>query len=67
VTSVPDASKMSHDTFRKHLELRHLPEGDFSSLQAFTPGSHFAGNRPTFETYHDYLHRTFDYGHQHKQ
>lgn len=65
---VPSSVSMGDETFRKHLELRHIPEGDFSTLGKFAPGKHFSESRSTFETYHDYLHRTFEYdGHEHSE
>lgn len=65
---VPTSKGMDDETFRKHLELRHIPEEDFSTLMHFIPGKHFSDGRSTFETYHDYLHRTFDYdGHEHSE
>lgn len=65
---VPAASEMDDETFRKHLEARHLPEGDFSDLGGFRPGKHFSENRSTNETYHDYLHRMYEYdGHEHTE
>lgn len=62
---VPAPGAMDDETFRKHLQARHIPEGDFADLIEFYP-SNFRLNRPTYQTYHDHLHRTKDYGHQHK-
>lgn len=66
--TVPASDDMDDETFRKHLELRHLPEGDYADLVRFSPGKHFSDGRSTHEVYHDYLHRTFDYdGHEHTE
>lgn len=65
---VPSSRDMDDETFRKHLELRHIPEGDFSTLEGFHPGKHFSEGRPIFEVYHDHLHRMYDYdGHEHTE
>lgn len=65
--AVRKAHKMSDENFRTHLELRHIPAGDFADLTAFHPGSTFAANRPTHETYHAHLHRSHPerYDHEH--
>jgi hypothetical protein len=58
---------MEVETFRKHLEARHIPQGDFADLSAFSrEGTGFERDRHVFETYHDYLHRTNDYEHEHR-
>jgi hypothetical protein len=64
---VPATPEMTAETFRKHLEARHIPQGDFADLKAFNPeGTGFQRDRGTFETYHDHLHRTCDYEHEHR-
>lgn len=64
---VRKAAKMPDEDFRKHLELRHIPAGDYADLTAFHPGDAFRANRPTNETYHAHLHRTQPerYDHEH--
>lgn len=67
MVTVPSTSGMTADTFRKHLTARHIPEGDFADLVGFYgEGTGFERDRSTFETYHQYLHRTAEYGHQHR-
>lgn len=64
-TIVVAESRMDDESFRKHLELRHIPYGDFADMTAFRPGSTFSGNRRTLSTYHRYLHDRFEYPHEH--
>lgn len=67
MVSVPGTPDMDAETFRRHLEARHIPEGDFADLKRFSAvGTGFERDRDTFETYHNYLHRTYDYEHQHR-
>lgn len=63
---VPNSLDMESEIFRKHLEARHIPHGDFSNLKHFRPGSGFDRDRDTFETYHEHLHRRYDYPHEHQ-
>jgi hypothetical protein len=57
---------MDHETFRLHLEKRHVPFGDFADLKGFHPGSTFAVNRRTMSVYHRHLHDRWDYPHEHQ-
>lgn len=64
--TVPDTRAMSDETFRLHLEARHVPVGDFSNLTSFRSGKQFSENRATFETYHDRCHDKYEYeDHEH--
>jgi hypothetical protein len=56
---------MPAEDFRRHLELRHIPAGDFASLKGFHPGANFAHDRPTYAAYHTHLHERYDYDHTH--
>jgi hypothetical protein len=62
---VPAEVAMDAETFRKHLELRHIPAGDFGILGSFYPGRHFAHDRHVYATYHTHLHERYDYEHEH--
>jgi hypothetical protein len=55
-TEVQPAGDMSDKQFRKHLEKRHIPAGDFADLKWFHKGTTFSSNRPTHQTYHEYCH-----------
>lgn len=61
---VPASEDMDAETFRKHLEARHIPFGDFADMTALPPSA-IVPNRPTLETYHRYLHERYDYPHEH--
>jgi hypothetical protein len=54
---IPPAVEMSNKHFRKHLEGRHIPAGDYADLKSFHKGNAFNGNRPTHETYHAHCHK----------
>lgn len=65
---VVPASEMTDANFRRHLEERHLPRGDFADLEGFGPSAAaFAADRPTFQTYHDRQHDVYgeEYDHEH--
>ena len=62
---VPAVEDMVPEHFRRHLELRHIPAGDFATLKGFHPGEHFNRDRPTYTTYHTHLHERYDYDHEH--
>lgn len=62
---VPNVSIMDDETFRQHLELRHIPVGDFKDLKSFRSGQAFADNRSTYAAYHKHLHTLWEYDHEH--
>jgi hypothetical protein len=62
---VAQASAMPDENLLRHLNTRHLPFGDFTGLTELRGGRQFAANRPTYQTYHDWLHRSFEYEHEH--
>jgi hypothetical protein len=64
MVTVPASAGMDAETFRKHLELRHLPFGDFANMTRLVPSA-IEPNRSILETYHRYLHERFDYPHEH--
>lgn len=62
VISITD---MDDEAFRKHLEKRHIPYGDFADLTGFHPGAAFSDNRRTLSVYHRHLHERYEYRHEH--
>jgi hypothetical protein len=65
---VPNSLEMNSATFRKHLEARHIPVGDFSDLKHFFQSdSMFSRDRDVLEAYHRHLHRRYDYNHEHQE
>ena len=66
VVTVPAEAGMDDETFRQHLELRHIPHGDFADMTAFHPGSTFSDNRRTLSVYHTHLHDRYEYPHGHR-
>jgi hypothetical protein len=55
---------MADVDFLHHLNLRHVPCGDWANLR-YLDAYKFAEDRKLYETYHNYLHRTYDYDHSH--
>lgn len=63
---VPAAENMTDDNFRQHLNLRHLPEGDWADLTELQGGAAFPKNRKAYQAYHIRLHEMGEYEHEHK-
>lgn len=62
---VQPVSSMTNKQFRKHLEARHIPAGDYADLKGFHKGTTFSANRSTHETYHTHCHNKESYDHVH--
>lgn len=60
---VRETEAMTPVQFEQHIVLRHSEQGEIATLTAID-GIHGA-DRPTWEKYHDYLHKTGEYEHGH--
>lgn len=60
---VRETEAMPPEDFEQHILLRHSQGGEIATLTAID-GIH-RSDRPTWEKYHNYLHETEEYEHEH--
>ena len=57
--------RMTEHEFWQHLNLRHVPCGDWTGLTSLRGGQAFLNNAVVYKVYHRWLHREFEYDHEH--
>ncbi len=60
---VRETEAMPPEDFERHMVLRHSEGGEIGGLQSI--GGIHRRDRPVWERYHERLHETREYGHEH--
>jgi hypothetical protein len=63
---VRPTEEMEDEDFHRHLEMRHLPKGDWAGLVSLSGGPQFNKDRRVYQAWHQYCHRTWSHSYDHE-